>query len=232
MPPAIAPPAIVGVPSLSAGPGARAREAKQAQGTSMKSRKRVVRYLRVSRTEQDVALQDDETAQLVKRRGWSLVETYIDHGVSGARESRPALDRLRADARKGHFDAVITWRADRLFRSLRAMVNTLDEWNALGVGFVSATEIFDSTTPQGRLLMHVTSAFAEFERSLIAERTKAGIAAARRRGARIGRPPARLDDHGLRDLKDQGLSVRAIAATMGCGSSTVQRRIGLRERDG
>jgi hypothetical protein len=76
------------------------------------------------------------------------------------------------------------------------MVNTLDEWNALGVGFVSATEIFDSTTPQGRLLMHVTSAFAEFERSLIAERTRAGIAAARRRGARIGRPPARLDDHG------------------------------------
>jgi DNA invertase Pin-like site-specific DNA recombinase len=102
------------------------------------------------------------------------------------------------------------------------MVNTLDEWNALGVGFVSATEIFDSTTPQGRLLMHVTSAFAEFERSLIAERTR----------ARIGRPPAQLDDHGLRDLKDQGLSVRAMAATMGCGSSTVQRRIGLRERDG
>jgi DNA invertase Pin-like site-specific DNA recombinase len=190
----------------------------------MNNRRRVVRYLRVSRAEQDVALQDDETAELVKRRGWTLVETYTDHGVSGARESRPALDRLLADARNGRFDAVVTWRADRLFRSLRAMVNTLDEWNALGVGFVSATEIFDSTTPQGRLLMHLTSAFAEFERSVIAERTRAGIAAARRRGASIGRPPARLDDRGLRELRAKGLSVREIAATVGCGSSTVQRR--------
>lgn len=185
-----------------------------------------MRYLRVSRAEQDVALQDDETAELIRRRGWTLVETYTDHGVSGTRASRPALDRLIADARSGRFDAVVTWRADRLFRSLLAMVNTLDEWNALGVGFVSATEIFDSTTPQGRLLMHLTSAFAEFERSIIAERTRAGIAAARRRGARVGRPPARLDDRGLRELKASGMSVREIAATLGCGSSTVQRRIG------
>jgi DNA invertase Pin-like site-specific DNA recombinase len=123
---------------------------------------------------------------------------------------------------------VVAWRADRLFRSLGAMINTLDEWHDLGVDFVSVTEIFDTTTAQGRLLMHLTSAFAEFERSLIAERTRAGMAAARRRGARLGRPPARIDDRGLRDLKAQGLSIRQIAATIGCGSSTVQRRMASR----
>jgi DNA invertase Pin-like site-specific DNA recombinase len=173
---------------------------------------------------------DDETAELITRRGWRLVETYTDHGVSGSRESRPALDRLLADARNGRFDAVVTWRADRLFRSLRAMVNTLDEWNALGVGFVSATEIFDSRTPQGRLLMHLTSAFAEFERSVIAERTRAGIAAARRRGARVGRPPARLDDRGLRELRASGMSVREIAATVGCVAEASRTRAGGQPR--
>jgi DNA invertase Pin-like site-specific DNA recombinase len=198
----------------------------------MNGRRRVARYLRVSRSKQDVGLQDDETAELIRRRGWTLVETYVDHGVSGAQTSRPALDRLREDARDGGFDAVVTWRADRLFRSLGAMISTLDEWHELGVDFVSVTEIFDTTTAQGRLLMHLTSAFAEFERSLIAERTRAGIAAARRRGARLGRPPARIDDRGLRDLKAQGLSIRQIAATIGCGSSTVQRRMSSRLASG
>jgi DNA invertase Pin-like site-specific DNA recombinase len=112
------------------------------------------------------------------------------------------------------------------------MISTLEEWHELGVDFVSVTEIFDTTTAQGRLLMHLTSAFAEFERSLIAERTRAGIAAARRRGARLGRPPARIDDRGLRDLKAQGLSIRQIAATIGCGSSTVQRRMRSRLASG
>jgi DNA invertase Pin-like site-specific DNA recombinase len=85
---------------------------------------RVARYFRVSRSEQDVGLQDDETAELIRRRGWTLVGTYVDHGVSGARTSRPALDRLREDARDARFDAVVTWRADRLFRSLGAMIST------------------------------------------------------------------------------------------------------------
>jgi DNA invertase Pin-like site-specific DNA recombinase len=120
---------------------------------------------------------------------------------------------------------VVVWKADRLFRSLKAMVTTLDEWTALGVGFVSATEVFDSTTPQGKLLLHLTSAFAEFERNLIIERTKAGIAAARRRGTHVGRPRARLDHERLQQLRAEGLSVRKIATTLGIGVSTVQRRL-------
>jgi DNA invertase Pin-like site-specific DNA recombinase len=146
---------------------------------------RVARYLRVSRVDQNPALQDDETADVIARRGWKLTDTYTDHGISGSREKRPELDRLLRDARRGRFNLVCVWKADRLFRSLRAMVNTLDEWSALGIGFVSATEAFDTTTPQGKL-MHLTSAFAEFERNLIIERTKAGIAAAKRRKLREG----------------------------------------------
>ena len=129
---------------------------------------RVARYLRVSRVDQNPALQDDETADVIARRGWKLTDTYTDHGISGSREKRPELDRLLRDARRGRFNLVCVWKADRLFRSLRAMVNTLDEWSALGIGFVSATEAFDSTTPQGKLLMHLTSAFAEFDPFLTA----------------------------------------------------------------
>lgn len=187
---------------------------------------RVARYLRCSRVEQNLHLQEDETATMIEQRGWTLVGTYSDEGVSGTRERRPGLDRLLLDARRRKFDAVVVWKADRLFRSLKNMVVTLDEWNALGVGFVSATEVFDSTTPQGRLLMHLVSAFGEFERAVIVERTRAGIAAARRRGARIGRPRARLDDDELRRLRTEGLSVRQIAEALQVGASTVQRRLG------
>jgi DNA invertase Pin-like site-specific DNA recombinase len=186
---------------------------------------RVARYLRVSKAEQDPALQDDETAALIEKRGWKLADTYTDHGISGAREKRPELDRLLRDARRRRIDLVIVWKADRLFRSLKAMVTTLDEWSALGVGFVSATEAFDTTTPQGTLLVHLTSAFAEFERNLIVERTKAGIAAARRRGVHVGRPRARLDDAHLRELRAEGVSVRKVAELLGTSVSTVQRRL-------
>lgn len=186
---------------------------------------RVARYLRVSRSDQDPALQEDGTAELISKRGWKLVETYNDHGVSGSRERRPALDRLLQDARRRRIDVVVVWKADRLFRSLKAMVTTLDEWASMGVGFVSATEVFDSTTPQGKLLLHLTSAFAEFERNLIIERTRAGIAAARRRGVHVGRPRARVDVDQLRELHEAGLSVRDIAEKLGIGVATVHRRL-------
>ena len=186
---------------------------------------RVARYLRVSKAEQDPALQDDETADVIAKRGWKLADTYIDHGISGTREKRPALDRLLRDVRRRRVDVVLVWKADRLFRSLKAMVTTLDEWGALGIGFVSATEAFDTTTPQGKLLLHLTSAFAEFERNLIVERTKAGIAAARRRGVHVGRPRARLDDAHLRELRAEGVSVRKVAEMLGTSVSTVQRRL-------
>ncbi len=192
-----------------------------ASGSKIKSTLRVGRYLRVSRAEQREDLQTDETEQLITRRGWQLAQTYTDHGVSGTRERRPQLDRLLADARRGKFDVVLVWRSDRLFRSLRHMVNTLAELDALNVAFVSVTEVFDTTTPQGRLLLHLVSAFSEFERQTIVERVRAGIAAARRRGVRLGRPGADLDVGKAAELRASGLSYRAIGARLGVGAGRV-----------
>jgi DNA invertase Pin-like site-specific DNA recombinase len=187
---------------------------------------RVARYLRVSRHDQDTALPADESGAFIKNRGWKLADTYRDHGISGAKDRRPELDRLLADARRRKFDALVVYKADRLFRSLRHMVLTLDELAALGIAFVSVTEPFDTSTPSGKLLLHIVSAMAEFERSLLIERVKSGVAAARRRGARLGRPRARLDEDRLRELRAQGLSVRQIAETLNVGASTIQRRLG------
>jgi DNA invertase Pin-like site-specific DNA recombinase len=116
---------------------------------------RVARYLRVSKAEQDPQLQDDETAEFIERRGWEVAGTYIDHGFSGARDKRPDLDRLLEDARRRRkFEAVVCWRSDRLFRSLRHVVLTLDDLTSYNVGFISVTEPFDTTCPSGKLLLH------------------------------------------------------------------------------
>jgi DNA invertase Pin-like site-specific DNA recombinase len=179
----------------------------------------------VSRSDQALALQDDETAEAASRRGWNVVGTHPDHGVSGSRERRPELNRLMNDAHGHRFDVVLVWKADRLFRSLRAMVTTLDEWAARGIGFTSATEVFDTMTVQGKLLLHIVSACGEFERGVLIERTKAGVQAARRRGVRVGRPPSRLDLDELRDLRAKGMSIRQIGLAVGVGSSTILRRL-------
>lgn len=193
--------------------------------------KRAARYLRVSRSDQRENLQADETEQLIERREWELIETYVDHGVSGSRERRPDLDRLLADARKRRFDVLVVWRSDRLFRSLRHMVNTLAELDAIGVHFVSASEVFDTTTPQGKLLLHLVAAFSEFERNTLIERTRAGMAAAKRRGVRLGRPQVELDLGKARQLRQAGLSYRQIADQLGVGLGTVHAALqAVRER--
>lgn len=184
----------------------------------MTAHKRCARYLRVSRAEQREDLQADETIELIRRRGWQLAHTYTDHGVSGTRERRPGLDQMLADARRGRFDVLVVWRSDRLFRSVRHMVNTLAELEAINVGFVSCTEVFDTTTPQGTFLMHIIAAFAQLERATIVERVRSGLAAARRRGVRLGRPPGvQLDVVKAAELRASGLSYRQISAQLGVG---------------
>ncbi len=150
---------------------------------SLPRHSRAARYIRVSRSDQAPGLQLDETLDFIERRGWRLDETYQDHGVSGSKINRPALGKLLKDAKRKRFDVLVVWRSDRLFRSTRHMVNTLAELDAWGIHFVSVTEPFDTTTPQGRLLFTVVSAFAEFERDLLIERTKSGMQAAQKRGA-------------------------------------------------
>ncbi|MGD1156162.1 MAG: recombinase family protein [Terriglobia bacterium] len=147
-------------------------------------------YARVSTNNgQDPSMQTRELEEFCQRRGWELVGCYVDSGVSGSKESRPELDRLMTDAHQRRFDAVLVWKLDRFGRSLRHLVNALAELGALGVAFVSLRDNLDLSTPSGRLMFQIIGAMAEFERSLIVERVKAGMRNARAKGKRIGRPP-------------------------------------------
>ena len=130
-------------------------------------------YARVSTLDQEPENQLQELRRYVQARGWTSQE-YVDHGVSGAKDRRPALDHLVRDAMRRKIDVLICWRLDRLGRDLRHLILLLDELHAMGVAFVSLAEGIDATTPAGRLQLHVLGAIAEFERARIAERVKAG----------------------------------------------------------
>lgn len=146
-------------------------------------------YARVSTLDQEPENQLAELRTVAARNGWTAVE-YVDHGVSGAKDSRPALDRLMTDARRRAVDVVMVWRLDRFGRSLRHIVTTLDDLQARGVAFVSLGEGIDLATPAGKLQLHILAALAEFERSRIQERIKAGLVRARAQGRQLGRRPA------------------------------------------
>jgi DNA invertase Pin-like site-specific DNA recombinase len=187
--------------------------------------KRAALYTRVSTADQSTALQTDEATRVIAARGWEFVATFEDVGVSGAKGRRPGLDALLGAASKRRFDVLVVWRADRLFRSVHHMVATLAELSALGVDFVSCTEPFDTSTPTGRLLFHLCAAFAQFERDVIIERTVAGMAAARRRGKRIGRPRRYVDVERARELQATGLTLDEIASALGVGYGTLRRAL-------
>ena len=181
-------------------------------------------YARVSTFDQEPENQLAELRRYAGARSWTVAE-HIDRGVSGAKDRRPALDALLADARRRRFDVLVVWRLDRLGRNLKHLIGLLDELNALGIAFVSLNEGIDATTPAGKLQMHILGAIAEFERARIAERVKAGLQRARAQGKRLGRPrhevaPARLQ-------AVQGMTVREAAKVLGVGSSTAQRWLAL-----
>jgi DNA invertase Pin-like site-specific DNA recombinase len=187
---------------------------------------KVAIYARVSTTEQTAENQLLELRMYVQARGWSAVE-YVDQGVSGAKDRRPALDQLVADVRRHKVQGVLVWRLDRLGRNLRQLVLLLDEWQSRGIAFVTLGEGIDTSTPAGRLVAGVLGSIAEFERARIQERIVAGLARARAQGKRLGRrrSPA------LRQLDAcQGLSHAAAARQLGVSVATVKRwRRGERE---
>src|SRR5580700_5711230 len=151
---------------------------------------RVALYSRVSTTHgQDPELQLRELREYAASRGWTIIREYTDLGISGSKDSRPALNQLMADAHQRKFDAVLVWKLDRFARSLRHLVNALAEFEALGLAFISLRDNLDLSTPAGRLMFQIIGAMAEFERSLITERVRAGMRNARAKGQRIGRPP-------------------------------------------
>lgn len=144
-------------------------------------------YARVSTFDQEPENQLVELRRYASARGWQVKE-HVDHGISGAKERRPALDALLADAKRRRFDVLVVWRLDRLGRNLRHLIVLLEELQALGIAFVSLGEGIDATTPAGKLQMHILGAIAEFERARIVERVKAGLQRARAQGKRLGRP--------------------------------------------
>jgi len=185
---------------------------------------RVALYARVSTSNghQDPEMQLREQREFCSRRGWQIVGEYVDH-MSGSKDSRPELNRLMADAAQRKIDAVLVWKLDRFGRSLRHLVNTIAELEALGVAFVSLRDNLDLSTPSGRLMFHVISAMAEFERSLIQERVRAGLRNARAKGKRLGRPRAVVDAGRISSLRAAGASWRAISQELGIGVATAYR---------
>jgi len=180
---------------------------------------RAALYARVSTSDQTTENQLLELRRYVEARGWTGAD-YIDQGISGTKERRPALDRLLTDARRRRFDVLVCWRLDRLGRNLKHLITTLDELAAMGVAFTSLNEGIDTTTPAGRLQLHLLAAIAQFERDRIRERINAGLARAKAQGRRLGRPrrtpaPAVV----------AGLTIRQAAERWNVSKSTAARWI-------
>jgi DNA invertase Pin-like site-specific DNA recombinase len=185
---------------------------------------RVAFYARVSTfAGQNPEMQLVELREYAARRGWQLTEEYVDHGVSGAKESRPALNRLMADAKQRKFDVVAVWKLDRFGRSVAHVVVALAELEALGITFVSLKDNLDLSTPSGRFMFQIVAAFAELERAMIQERVRAGLLNAKRKGKRLGRPPAAVDKARIARLRAAGASLRAIAGQIGVSVATVHK---------
>jgi DNA invertase Pin-like site-specific DNA recombinase len=188
---------------------------------------RVAIYARVSTLNhgQDVNMQTRELRQFAAARGWQIAGEYIDAGVSGAKDSRPELNRLMADAHKRRFDVVCVWRFDRFARSVSHLLRALETFKSLGIDFVSYSEQMDTSTPAGKMVFTVLGAVAELERSLIAERVRAGLRNAKAKGKRLGRPRVSVDAARIAHLHSQGRSIREIADEMGYSRSLVHKTI-------
>jgi DNA invertase Pin-like site-specific DNA recombinase len=190
--------------------------------------KRAALYVRVSTNEQDTAAQERALREYVQRRGWRLQKIYRDQGLSGASSKRPALNELLKDCRRGSADVVVVWKFDRFARSLRQLMSGLETCRALGIDFVSVTEAVDTSLPAGELVFQMIGAVAQFERSLIAERVKSGLANARANGKALGRPPLRkLTPRETRELRKErvqrNVPFRALAKKFGVSVWTAHR---------
>jgi DNA invertase Pin-like site-specific DNA recombinase len=192
--------------------------------------KRAVLYLRVSTVEQTTANQERELQAIAKRMGWEIVKIYKDHGISGAkgRNGRPAFDAMCRDATKRQFDIVMACSVDRLGRSLQDLVGFLSELHALKVDLFLHQQGLDTTTPAGKALFQMMGVFAEFERSMIQERVRAGLRRAVNEGKQLGRPPLDPDleervRKALNARKETGEGVRKIAERFGLSPTTVQK---------
>ena len=190
--------------------------------------KRAVLYLRVSTVDQTTANQERELREIARRSGLEVVKVYKDHGISGAkgRDKRPGFDALCRDATKRQFDVVMAWSVDRLGRSLQDLIGFLSELHALGIDLFLHQQGLDTRTPAGKGMFQMMGVFAEFERSMIREQVRAGLARAVAEGTKLGRPsiPQAKEDAIPAALSQPGRpGVRKIAKKFGVDPSTVQR---------
>lgn len=193
----------------------------------MPETKRIAIYARVSDFRdgrQHPEIQLSELREYAKQRRWTVVQEYVDK-ITGARDSRPALNKLMLEARRRRFDLVLVWKLDRLGRSLRHLVNTLAEFEALGIGLVSLRESLDPTTPMGKAMFGMIGVMAEFERGLISERVAAGMRHARSRGIHVGRPRVAIDPATIHALRESGLGWRSVAQELGVSVGTLYNKL-------
>ena len=187
--------------------------------------KRAALYIRVSTLDQHPETQLHELRQFASQRGFEIVDEYTDHGISGTKARRPALDRLLSDAHRRRFDVVLVWSCDRLARSTKHFLQVLDELNDLGIQFLSQREAIDTDGPLGRAIVVIVSAVAELERSLIVERVRAGMRRAKLDGRRIGRAPLDVDRIAIVSDRRTGLSLTLVAKRHGVSRATVCRLV-------
>ena len=188
--------------------------------------KRAAIYVRVSKDKQTVENQLRELRQIAERRGWEIVKEYQDAGISGSkgRDGRPGLDEMLKEAQRRRFDVVMAWAIDRLGRSLIDLLNTIQALEACGVDLYLDQQAIDTTTPAGKLMFQVTGAFAEFERSMIRQRVRAGLKRAVERGSTLGRPKISPDmERRIQSQLRAGKGILKVARELGLGTSTVQR---------
>ena len=195
--------------------------------------KRAAIYTRVSTTDQHPEMQEEELRDYAARRNWTIHGIYSDKGVSGAVEKRPGLDAMMTDCRRRKVDVVIVWKFDRFARSLKQLLNALELFRELGIGFVSCTEAIDTSLPHGEMLFQIIGAIAQWERSLIAERVKAGLQHARQQGKRLGRPSLlELKPDEITKLRNERkrnhVPFRKLAKQFGCSVWTAHRLCGGR----
>ncbi|MFH1377099.1 MAG: recombinase family protein [Candidatus Woesearchaeota archaeon] len=192
----------------------------------MKQNKTAGVYMRVStKDKQDIKTQDSLLADYCKKRGWKVFKKYIDKGISGAKESRPELNKLMDDARKRKFDVCLVYRYDRFGRSSKHLLTTLDEFKALGIDFVSYNENIDTTSAMGEFFFTIVSGFAQFERSIIAERVKDGVARAIKERGKWGRNKVKFNEHYAKAELDKGRSLRDVAKELGLNHQTLYNRL-------
>lgn len=187
---------------------------------------RVAIYSRVSTSHhgQDPQIQQWELRRYCEARGFQIAHEIVDHGYGGATDQRPGLKELMSLARARKIDAVIVLKLDRLFRSLRHLVTTLEEFDALGIKFIAVKDNVDWTTPAGRFFVQILGSFAELERSILRERTVLGLENARRKGKTLGRPRIGKDDD-IRQLKADGLTDREVQEKLKVSKGAIYRAI-------